>query len=556
LNVKRVAERSSGALVIFTIVVIAIAAVALPSDVQPRLAILGPIAYFAAVLGDAATAVVLLATWRYAPSQRSIFVLAISFAASAVLLTVAMLVLPLLPNGPPVIAAPSQSGIWLYVAWHLSAGLGASAYLFYRRDTSSVVLSRRFVGIAAGIALAFTAACFFVAFNLSSALPPLAAGASVAGLMKSGVGPITALVLAVTAVATFRLREPGVIDRALAFSLLALTLDFLLLFVGGHRYSLAFYAGRILLLFGASFVLLSAIRILIAARTQLGTMTGTLSLVEGESARRAGRIRAVWEIASHVLDQDQDRFTAILGIATAAMRPGLPMKGILSHLDGETIVIDATSWSSREPESPDALQPGSVLQLAGSVQAFLLHDDRSKAWNDLDVIDEGNLRARELGWRSFIGTRIAIGRQSYFVTFTSPTVMSARPYAEDDLAYVDVVASFFAGRYQQQQQFERIQFQIEHDALTGLENRVQFRKAVREQIALGRPFSIAFADLDGFRHINEREGNQIGDEVLVEVASGLASIAESDLVARMNSASCCAVMLRPCRRSRHMRHCS
>ena len=141
----------------------------------------------------------------------------------------------------------------------------------------------------------------------------------------------------------------------------------------------------------------------------------------------------------------------------------------------------------------------------------------------------------ENGIRSFVGTPVQIGRQTYFVTFASSQTTGPEAFAEDDIAFVDVVAAFFAHRFTQQKQFERIQFQIEHDALTGLENRVQFRKAVRDDIAAGKPFTVAFINIDGFRHINEREGNQIGDEVLVEVASTLASVAPGDMVARMSA---------------------
>jgi diguanylate cyclase (GGDEF)-like protein len=142
---------------------------------------------------------------------------------------------------------------------------------------------------------------------------------------------------------------------------------------------------------------------------------------------------------------------------------------------------------------------------------------------------------RGLGWRSIISAPLQIGRTAYFITFASPQTMTAEPYGEDDIAYVDVVSSFFGHRFAQQQQFERIQFQMEHDALTGLLNRVQFRKAVRAEITGGTPFAIAVIDLDGFRYINEAEGHLIADELLVEVASTLRSINEGNLVARLGA---------------------
>jgi diguanylate cyclase (GGDEF)-like protein len=142
--------------------------------------------------------------------------------------------------------------------------------------------------------------------------------------------------------------------------------------------------------------------------------------------------------------------------------------------------------------------------------------------------------AEELGVCSVIGTPLEIGRHTYFLMFASLEAMGTESFEEDDIAYVDAVAAQFANRFIQQQQFERIKFQIEHDALTGIENRVQFRRRLREHVWDRRPVAVAFIDLDGFREINDRVGHQIADEVLVEVAAGLAAICPENSVARLS----------------------
>jgi diguanylate cyclase (GGDEF)-like protein len=247
----------------------------------------------------------------------------------------------------------------------------------------------------------------------------------------------------------------------------------------------------------------------------------------------------VWEIASQVDQPDDDRYNAILQIATAALRPGAPMFGTLSHLDNDQLVFDATSWSGPQGERmriADGVYPGARVQFEKTMQSLLGVNGRTTlAWSNLDFLDGRDMMFEVHDVRSFVGTPLMIGRQTYFVGFLSTQTTERVPFAEDDIAFVDVVAAFMANRFNQQKQFERIQFQIEHDALTGLENRVQFRKAVRDEIQTGTPFAVAFVDLDGFRHVNEREGNQIGDEVLVEVASTLASVSNNDLVARMSA---------------------
>jgi diguanylate cyclase (GGDEF)-like protein len=131
-----------------------------------------------------------------------------------------------------------------------------------------------------------------------------------------------------------------------------------------------------------------------------------------------------------------------------------------------------------------------------------------------------------------IGTPVQIGRKTHFLVFGSRQAMDDAPFAEDDIAFVDVLAAFVAHRFSEAEQRERIQFQMEHDALTGMKNRTQFRLALRAEIAEGIPFALAYLDLDRFRGINEMAGNMIGDELLVEVGAGLGGIDPQDFVAR------------------------
>ncbi len=85
---------------------------------------------------------------------------------------------------------------------------------------------------------------------------------------------------------------------------------------------------------------------------------------------------------------------------------------------------------------------------------------------------------------------------------------------------------------------ERLQHQVERDALTGLYNRRGFSERAKHHLALaqrtGSPFSVLAMDLDAFKQINDTFGHDIGDEALVEMAALLTEAArESDLVARL-----------------------
>ena len=75
------------------------------------------------------------------------------------------------------------------------------------------------------------------------------------------------------------------------------------------------------------------------------------------------------------------------------------------------------------------------------------------------------------------------------------------------------------------------------DALTGLANRrraqLRLPELLAQAAAAGRPLSLAVADVDRFKSVNDRFGHPLGDEVLRRVAAVLRSCAgPDDLVAR------------------------
>jgi diguanylate cyclase (GGDEF)-like protein len=75
----------------------------------------------------------------------------------------------------------------------------------------------------------------------------------------------------------------------------------------------------------------------------------------------------------------------------------------------------------------------------------------------------------------------------------------------------------------------------EHDDLTGLHNRVFFKKAVEDQLRLGEGrFTIALLDLDGFKKVNDTFGHAMGDAVLIETTKRLNKIiGPHDVLARL-----------------------
>jgi diguanylate cyclase (GGDEF)-like protein/PAS domain S-box-containing protein len=77
----------------------------------------------------------------------------------------------------------------------------------------------------------------------------------------------------------------------------------------------------------------------------------------------------------------------------------------------------------------------------------------------------------------------------------------------------------------------------QHDFLTDLPNRLLLNDRITQAISLSRrhtkPLAVLFMDLDGFKHINDSQGHEIGDKLLQSVAQlVLGCVRTSDTVSR------------------------
>jgi len=517
------------------VVLLALIGALLPPVMLPRLALTGPIAYFVAFLGDGATAIVLLALTPTAARPRPMLVLAFSFFINAGVMLACFLVLPLL-FGPPVLSSPQQFPVWLFVSWHIGVGVGAFAYLLARRDERAVSWGAGVTLTVGGAFIALTCLWIALLYFFGDRLPLIASGGT-GGLVHPWVGPLVLLLLVGASVATYRVRAPTAIERAFALSIVIDTLSFALFLLVTYRFTPTYYVGRVMIAAASLFVLVMAVQTLIRSRSRLREVEGKLGEVETESAQRAVRGRAIWEICLLPAASEIDRFNAILSIAATALRPGQPMVGILAHRDARTFVVDAVAMTKLDPDREETLArilwPGAVLPIEQTMASRLIANDRATAWHDRG--SGAPLMLEQTGTRSFIGVPMDIAGRVHFLEFVSTAALTDEPYGDDDLAYVDVIASLLSFRFKQKEQYERIKFQIEHDALTGLQNRTQFRSAVRTAIGHGRPFAMAVINLDGFRHLNDRYGYQIGDALLVDVAAKLLAVASPNIVARVSA---------------------
>jgi diguanylate cyclase (GGDEF)-like protein len=106
------------------------------------------------------------------------------------------------------------------------------------------------------------------------------------------------------------------------------------------------------------------------------------------------------------------------------------------------------------------------------------------------------------------------------------------------------IGQFIARRAAQ----EQLQQLAHFDYLTGLPNRNLFNQLLAHALAKakrrGTRLAILFADLDGFKQVNDTEGHEVGDRVLREVARRLSTVVRGDDTVARRGGDEFAVLLR------------
>lgn len=87
---------------------------------------------------------------------------------------------------------------------------------------------------------------------------------------------------------------------------------------------------------------------------------------------------------------------------------------------------------------------------------------------------------------------------------------------------------------------ERLQYEAMHDSLTSLPNRRYFMQWAERALAQARrertQLALLYVDLDGFRHVNDQQGQEVGDRLLRVAARRFRDrVRESDVLARLGS---------------------
>lgn len=169
--------------------------------------------------------------------------------------------------------------------------------------------------------------------------------------------------------------------------------------------------------------------------------------------------------------------------------------------------------------------PGTMVDLCWTIPltTFCLLVCRKRSPHESRLDRRG---ASSVRWNKHIHGLSALGLAVLSIG-ASAAVIARRP----SIGWVCLVGTFsmFAARTLiREQQLHRAHDQLEvtvlQDALTGLGNRLQFRRYLKELVDSVDPsdsIALMFVDLDQFKSINDEFGHEVGDLLLVEVASRL-----------------------------------
>ena len=512
------------------IVIAVIAALSLPfARVHlPNAAPFASTMIFTATLADIATFAILFALLRERP-RKSIAVLVIAYASASLLSLAYISALPEEGARWPILFSGSNVAPYVYALWHLVFSLCTFGYARGRaskHDALEPSELRPFVVRYALIVGGFTIFGLAFVVRFSESLPRLIDGTSLAGFRESGIGFALLGVGAVSFITIWRIQSADLVDRFLALTLFAITVDVLLNLVGAERYSLSWYLSRFLYFWASQFVMLGAVVQLLVTYRGYGALQLTLSGQERRARRQTKRLDALWHMSLTASRHQRGALAAILSEGAASMRTDQPFFAVLARLDGDRVVVEAKEVG--DPATAEAFT--GLLDdrpLAESSICRLLVDGATHVWNDLAAEI-----ASPVPWRAIVGTSFRIGARQYFVVLGSREP-ALEDFGAEDAAFVEVIARMCFAHLSDQATRERLLFQDEHDALTNLHNRKYFRSQIVRGLAAGRGVA-AVVDIDGFAEINRSLGQMAGDAVLVEFGAALKSVAApGETVARL-----------------------
>src|SRR5258708_35597314 len=150
-----------------------------------------------------------------------------------------------------------------------------------------------------------------------------------------------------------------------------------------------------------------------------------------------------------------------------------------------------------------------------------------------------------------IQTPIMLGMEMFAtLSFSSAHEHVERVFSAEENELIGLMARSLGRTIEQRRVIDRLTFQVRHDSLTALPNRVYFIELLEAALVEAREradlLAVLFIDLDRFKQINDTLGHAAGDVLLQKVAERLLRLVKpSDLTGRMGGGEFTGVLAHP-----------
>ena len=184
--------------------------------------------------------------------------LAITYLFSALVVVPHAMTFPGVVAAAPLFGAAPATTMWLWAAWHAGfpAGLLVAAAPWPRTRLGLDAGARRqAVLVATLLVVAVVAALTSFLVADASALPPVISGTDYTGLTRAVAAPLVALDVVAVAVVAWGGRRGEPVQRWLPVAALATLIDAALVLAAQNRWSLGWYAGRVMSTVAAAVIL-------------------------------------------------------------------------------------------------------------------------------------------------------------------------------------------------------------------------------------------------------------------------------------------------------------
>ncbi len=235
----------------------------------------------------------------------------------------------------------------------------------------------------------------------------------------------------------------------------------------------------------------------------------------GVESLRSEKLYALWNLATQHQLGDEGRIQAILAESCKVLGVEIALVGEV--IDGQYFIRYAHDSQSRfvsNMELPLAATPCQCVVERGA-SVFLPDLTGDPVLASLPVVSQLNLQV-------YCGTPIWVDGQLWGVLAFTGGNQLGEAHAQDNLAFVELVANWVALLQTQAFQRAKLENLVLTDDLTSLPNRRAARARLNEEISRAREnkqgFVLALVDLDYFKLVNDRYGHGIGDEVLTSFA--------------------------------------